>query len=184
MLVSERFQNVNLFSKMNDVKPLPTNNIISPDALNKLWLVKSGFKSLGSIQSLSDDDIAVVLSSMFNDKWESLVTSLSNVTTGYKETYSEQSTGNNVMNETSNSTSNNNVSAYNAEDFTPKESTSDNVTSNNTNDKTGTRDYVKTIQRNSDVTAKETVINFLQNNNICNIIFTDIDKVMCLSVYE
>lgn len=184
MKVSERFQNVNIFSKMNDLKPLPTNEFISVDALNKLWLVKSGFKTLGEIRHLSDDDIAVVLSSSFSDKWTNLVSNFTDVGTGYRETYSENTTGNNVVSGTTNSVSSNNVSAYDSDDFTPKDSNTDNVTENNSKDSTGSREYTKTIRRSSDISAKQKVINFLQNNNICNIMFTDIDKVLCISVYE
>lgn len=184
MTIAERFQNVNIFEKMNTFKTLPTNDMISVEALNKLWLVRSGFKVMGGICNLSDDDIATILSSLYHDKWTALLSNLSDVGTGYRETYSENTTGNNVVNETSNTVSSNNVSADNSETYSPKDQNTDDVTANNTRDTTGSKEYTKTIKKNSDLTAKQTVVNFLQKNNICNIMFTDIEKELCLSIYE
>ena len=185
MLVKERFKDVNLFSLMNSKIELPTKEIISTETLNKLWIVNSGFKVMGDIYNLSDDDIAEILSSIYKDKWKSLVESFTAENNfDYVEDYKEKSTGNNIVDGTVNHTVINNVSAYDSDEPVTKDSNTQNNTSKNTNDSTGTKEYTKTIKNTDSFSIKQKSINFLQKNNLFKIIFADIDKVLCISVYD
>lgn len=186
--VQQYFSDWNMFDEIKKLhQDYSIETFIDNDTLNKLWIFKSGNKILNPIiDTMDKNDVAKIVSGLCYKKWKRIATNLSRdiQVESYKENYSENS---NVANEnkvTSNNTTNHNVSCYNEDSLEPKDENVTNLSTVDNKNYTGNKTYEKTVTRGDDLKNIEYAIKFLKNNNLCDIIISDVDNVLCLKIYD
>lgn len=164
-----------IFTAIDNIKPLPFNNLVTPEEIDLVHLYKFGNRILNSktadqVNETSPemvvDNLAHFFITMYYDKWVKLYNGLNidlplNITS--RETFDELITVNNE--------SKDNVSAYDSDELVTE---SGNTTTNN-NHHTYTKDKISydDLQRN---------IELLQDNLIHDIMFTDVNNNILLLV--
>lgn len=186
--VQQYFSGWNLFDEIKKLhQDYSIENFIDNDTLNKLWIFKSGNKILNPIiDTMDKNDVAKIVSGLCYEKWKRISTNLSKdiQVESYKENYSENSNDTNEKKVTSNNTTNHNVSCYNEDSFEPKDENVTNLSTVDNKNYTGNKTYEKTVTRGDDLKNIEYAIKFLKNNNLCDIIISDVDNVLCLKIYD
>ena len=190
MNIEERFKGDNIFDKMSSVSVSKGESIFAKAELScpilfKLWIAKSGYKYCSSLAKLDSADLSQILMTMYNDKWCKVYDELS--TDFQKDTvvsFSENTKGSTSIDNKETNQTNDNVSAYNDDDFTPNEQNITNTTGTNKQDRDGTRVYTRTSRQKDNFNSKTNAIRFLQKNDFFDIMFHDIDSQLCLKVYD
>jgi len=186
--VQQYFSDWNLFDEINKLhQDYSIETFIDNDTLNKLWIFKSGNKILNPIiDTMDKKDVAKIVSGLYYEKWKRISTNLAKdiQVEYYKENYSENSNDTNENKVTSNNTTNHNVSCYNEDTFEPKDENVTNLSTVDNKNYTSNKTYEKTVTRGDDLKNIGYAINFLKNNNLCDIIITDVDNVLCLKIYD
>lgn len=186
--VQQYFSNWNLFDEIKKLhQDYSIETFIDNDTLNKLWIFKSGNKILNpNIDTMNKNDVAKIVSGVCYEKWKRIATNLVKdiQIESYKENYSENSNDTNENKVTSNNTTSHNVSCYNEDSLEPKDENVTNLSTVDNKNYTGNKTYEKTVTRGDDLKNIEHAINFLKNNNLCDIIISDVDNVLCLKIYD
>lgn len=190
MLIKEKLVDSTLFdtisSKINWVET------VSGQELYFMYIHKYGDRVLiSSLETVDVDLIATGIISIYATGWNIIYSKLSsdilpdngNEKITYKENVSENSTQTTSDNENTITK----VSAYNDDSFANDESSSNIKDGNTINDNTSVREYTKTRTTTNTVTTTDDYLKMLLKNNICDIIFTNINdfistKVMSLEV--
>lgn len=185
MKIAEKFPDETMFTIINnsldwDIK-LPAKN------LYLLYISKYGFRELSSV--FDNTDIELIMSSitdMYKDKWNSLHSKLLKdlLPDGGNEVenFTEKITENNTTTTSDNENTTTKVSAYNADDFANDESNTSIKDGNTIQDNTKAHEYTKTKSNNSSIKLVGEYFNLLSKNNICDIIFADINNVISTRV--
>ena len=186
--VQQYFSDWNLFDEIKKLhQDYSIETFIDNDTLSKLWIFKSGNKILNPIiDTMDKNDVAKIVSGLCYEKWKRIATNLVKdiQVESYKENYSENSNDTNENKVTSNNTTNHNVSCYNEDSFEPKDENVTNLSTVDNKNYTSNKTYEKTVTRGDDLKNIEYAINFLKNNNLCDIIISDLDNVLCLKIYD
>lgn len=186
--IKERFKNINIFELM-EVRSSPLTlhifNVIDIEPLNNLFLTVYGNKQCSDICNLLDENIADILLAKYYEKWERLYDEINDKLplNNVVENYTENSKANLNNNITENNTTNNNKSGYNSDTMLPDDETVEKNNTINTHENSNEKSYTKTVKKASDIYLKKYRIDFLQKMNICDIIITDINTVLCLPIY-
>lgn len=185
MKIAEKFTDETMFTIINN--SLDWSIKIPAKNLYLLYITKYGCRELLSI--FDNTDINLIMSSisdMYKDKWNNLHTKLLEelVPVGGAETenFTETITENNTTTTSDNENTITKVSAYNVDDFANDESNTSIKDGNTMQDNSRTHEYTKTKSNNSSVKLVENYFNLLSKNNICDIIFTDINNVISTRV--
>lgn len=185
MKIAEKFTDETMFTIINNsldwsIK-LPAKN------LYLLYISKYGFRELSSV--FNDTDIELIMTSiadMYKDKWNNLHSKLLEelLPAGGNETenFTETTTENNTTTTSDNENTTTKVSAYNVDDFANDENNTTVKDGNTMQDNTKTHEYTKTKSNNSSIKLVGEYFNLLSKNNICDIIFTDINNVISTRV--
>ena len=186
--VQQYFSDWNMFDEIKKLhQDYSIETFIDNDTLSKLWIFKSGNKILNPIiDTMDKNDVAKIVSGLYYEKWKRIATNLVKdiQVESYKENYSENSNDTKENKVTSNNTTNHNVSCYNEDSFEPKDENVTNLSTVDNKNYTSNKTYEKTVTRGDDLKNIEYAINFLKNNNLCDIIISDVDNVLCLKIYD
>lgn len=188
MKVKEKFKEQGLFDTINGIKPLSYMFMMKPRQMDIFFLSKSGNRTLSdNVVDLSVEDIAQVLIDVYSEKWNKLYEMEStdiNIDFNYSETITEKvdNTGTNTMEFSSTDTGS--VNAYNDEDFV-NDTKQDLIQNNNaTNSANKNRELKKEILKGTKTDIIEKAKIHLQNNYFNDIIISDINDFMTLSIFE
>lgn len=171
-----------LFVEIGAIQQLEIFSYFSPVLLDNLYINMHGNRTISTnIEETPIDLIAEMLLGLNGVKWD-------NILTQYTESITELKNNAETFTENMTDTANNNftrdiknqVSAYNDENFV--DDTSEKETQITTADTVKTREH-STIKIR-DVKEYENLINYLQNNFLCGIIFKDVNSFTTLSIYE
>lgn len=187
MRVAEKFTDVNLFSEIAKRHTFLWYNCLSYEHMNVLYLNKHGDRTLSKTgRNLTVSDLGIILSDMFSEKWNGIYqTCLEKfpVLANYVEKVTETTTENgNSTNDTTETTVEK-VSAYNDDDFVNDEQSSNTNNMKMTNENTIEKTVEKTVTEN-EIKMRENAIKYLQNYLIYDIIFSDINSVITLNIFE
>lgn len=171
MKYNELIEDKGIFNYLNELKPLPFNDVVTPDQIDFAFTFTSGNMVLSQstvsmfIKYGADETLkrtAGVLYALFSKKWGQLYNAFIDelpLNSSQRETLKD----NNTLIESVD----HNVSAYDSDDLVKDNQDSTNNTTNHS--------YTKdTISMN----ALESNINILQDNYIYDIIFNDIRSVI------
>lgn len=187
MKVSERFTSENLFEELHNLHPFPFVEHFPVDKVNLFYLNTYGDRTLSKMgRNLTVSEIASVIVGLHSEKWDKIYSSMMleyPVLENHVETFTETIKENGKTTNDTSETSLEKVSAYNDNDFVNDEQTT------NTNSMSGTNEneVVKTTEKKVTENATkniENAIKYLQNNVIYNIIFSDINNVLTLNIFE
>lgn len=191
-----------IFYYINEIKPFPFTELISVKSLDLGFQMLHGEKRLspfvidrlgGDINDATMNELAEIIVSMFGSKWEKIISMYEeelNLDT-YKLTTIEQvdETGeiSNIRTDKSSSERENLVSAFNSEDFS-NEGKEINIENSNITD-TGTKSNLKNVTKevkgnvNNRLDDFMKIVNILKINVINDIIYSDVIRLIGLSIY-
>ena len=184
MTILEKFSDENLFEEMNKIQPLPWNDYIY---VNMVWLKRYGQRNI--LLTWIDapvNEIAQAMLIMCYNRWKLLFDNVTNniLANGNKATSTTRTvTDNNVERETNNN-SIQKTSAYDVEDFSDKNSSSDttNLTETYNNDK---KEVIESTGKAGNFTNDFLAFNsFLTKTNFFDMVYTDINDVLTVKVLE
>lgn len=183
MKLSEKLTS-NLFDLMG--QELPCKQYITNDQLQIIYLLKYGQSQvLDEVESISLEMIAPAIYSINIDRWTKIfnrITSEILKNGNLTETYTRNETDNSTNSTSRDETTTNTVSAYNVEDFSNNDKSvvagSDKATSEG--EKTTT--YTRNRTSGDIVNNYSNYFNLLQKHNFFDIIFLDINALMCKRV--
>lgn len=187
MKVSEKFTDVNLFEKIDNIHPLPFISLFPVDKLNLLYLNTHGDRTLNKTgRNLTVEEIAQILVGLYAEKWEKIYNKILvdfPILESYIETVTETTNENgNTSNETT-ETNVDKVSAYNDNDFVNDEQSTNTNSMTSTNENTIAKTTEKSVKENV-VNNLENALNYLQNHEIYCIIFADVNNTVTLNIFE
>lgn len=187
MKVSEKFTSENLFAEIHRLHPFLFVGVFPVDKMNLFYVNKYGDRTLSKTgRNLTVSEIAEILVGMYSEKWDTIYNKILvdfPTLENYIETITE--TTNETGNSTNNTTETNleKVSAYNDEDFVNDEqSTNTNEMKMNNENK-----IEKTVEKKVTENATknlENALKYLQNNVIYDIIFSDVNGIITLNIFE
>lgn len=191
-----------IFYYINEIEPLPFTELIPVVNLDLGFQMLHGEKILspfikerfgGDIKESTMIDLAKVIVSMFGSKWETIISLYENELNlnTYKMTTTEQidETGenSNLRTDVSSSERENLVSAFDTENLSNegKEINTGNSNITDTGNRTNLKNITKEVTGNinnrlHDLTK---VVDILNNNLINDIIYTDVSRLVSLSIY-
>lgn len=179
MKLSEKFdidESTDLFTRMNNIKTFPWIEYFSPKAMYMTWLSLYGNREVNpSFENSNEDFLATMLSGLYSQKWSLWFNRMITVIpSGDSTTTTRQETGNTSTNDTKE----NNVSAFDSENYEEKEK---DITIGNSSD---TRAITETKTRTRDTTViyTERYLKILTSNQIYDIIFLDVNKVLTIPI--
>ena len=180
----ERFNGVNIWEKINNVNALPWIDIIV-DTINILWLNKYKSRTCNLMCDLQDEQIAKVISNMFNDKWSNLFKLLYGnwyEKGDYNETTKETNAGKTSSVDITTNETVNSVVAFDSDDYAnkDKESTTNNTQNNGTND--NEKIIEKQGNNNAQINYKIKYIDYLYNTLIYDMVFTDVNNLLTYNI--
>lgn len=187
MRVAERFTSENLFEEIHKIHPFFFDKVFPIDKLNLLYLNMHGDRTLSKTgRNLTVSELASVIVGLHGEKWDKIYVNMIAdfpILENHVETVTETTNENGETTNNTTETSLEKVSAYNDEDFVNDEQTT------NTNNMTGTNknNITKTVEKRvTDNATKnlENAIKYLQNNVIYYIIFSDINNVITLNIFD
>lgn len=187
MKVSEKFTTENIFDEMNKIHPFPFVDLFPVDKMNLFYINTFGDRTLSKMgRNLTVPQIAEILVDMFSEKWDKIYTSILvdfPILENYVETVTEKvnETGNSSNNATETTTEK--VSAYNDENFVNDEENTSTNTMNGTNENKVEKTVEKRVTENATKNL-ENAINYLQNNVIYYIIFSDVNRTITLNIFD
>lgn len=171
----------NLFETMESKKPnQDIFNFVDSKLIDKYYINLFGNRDVAEIViNLDIEEIAEILNNMFLSKWNNIIINYldsENMLDNYKEVLTE--INNDVINNETNRTNTNKVSAYNDDDFINNDEDISIETTNIENDRN--KEIIKTKIKETDFYIK--VNNYLTNFNIYNIMILDINSVVTLNI--
>ena len=184
--VKEKYQD--LFTHIKTARKLLIFDYIPDTSLNVIFNANYGNRFLTEFANDNDvDKVAVAITDLFGRKWDNLVTeyissidSLSEFAQVYRETVRSSNNGSMDRNTVSKVSAFNDVSSSVGDDFI--DNNSDNETSTTTDTGEKVREY--TLQKIKDSKHYTDVLNYLQKNLISDIIFTDINSMLTLCIFD
>lgn len=187
MKVSEKFTDVNLFEKIDNIHTLPFISLFPVDKLNLLYLNTHGDRTLNKTgRNLTVEEIAQILVSLYAEKWEKIYNNILvdfPILESYIETITETTNENgNTSNETT-ETNVDKVSAYNDNDFVNDEQSTNTNSMTSTNENTIAKTTEKSVKENV-INNLENALNYLQNHEIYSIIFADVNGAITLNIFD
>lgn len=203
--VKSSFKVYGIFHYLNEIQMLPFSTEFTADNLDTLYLSSYGKKSVSNFvldntegEEITEQDIrqmVTIIHSMFFSKWSRLYTIMLSdlkILENYQDTTQEtiNELGENItdMETTNTNESINKISAFNNDDFVNKESDDktekrkDNQKGTNKNERV--REVVKTGFKGSAIKEYQNAIDYLKSNLIYDTIFTDINNLVTLQIYE
>lgn len=187
MKVSERFTSENLFEEIHKIHPFPFVGVFPVDKMNLFYLNTHGERTLSkSGRNLTVSEMASVIVGLHSEKWDKIYTNMVSeypIIENHVETLTEttKEKGTNTNNTTE--TNVEKVSAYNDNDFVNDEQTTNNNTMTGSNENEVTKTVEKRVTENA-IKNLENAIKYLQNNVIYNIIFSDVNGVITLNIFD
>lgn len=187
MKVSEKFTTENLFDEMNKLHPFPFISLFSADKMNVFYNNTYGDRTLSKMgRNLTVPEIASILVNLYGEKWDKIYESILvdfPILENYVEVITE--TTNEVGNSTNNTTETNveKVSAYNDEDFVNDEQSTNTNEMKMNNENKVEKTYEKKVTENATKNL-ENALNYLQNNVIYYIIFSDVNGAITLNIFD
>ena len=184
--VKEKYQD--LFTHIKTANNLLIFDYISDTSLNVIFNANYGNRFLTEFANDNDvDTVAKAIADLYGKKWNSLLTeylssidSLSEFAQVYRETVRSSNNGSMDRNTVSKVSAFNDVSSSAGDDFI--DNNSDNETSTTTDTGEKVREY--TLQKVKDSKHYADVLNYLQKNIISDIIFTDINSMLTLCIFD
>lgn len=168
-----------IFSEMAKIKALKVFEYMDSDTMNLYYKNAKSEKIQAPILSkLTQTEIAKILIGLFAEKWDTTVNYILKanetlITNGEKETKTQTTKGNT----TGTNTTINTVTAYDSDEF----SNNDKSENNSNEDTTGNLDYT-IIRENNNYLEK--AINYLKTNFIYDTVFSDVDTIITLSIFD
>lgn len=169
----------NIFSEISKIKSLKVFTYMSADTMDLYYKnAKSKKPTAPILDKLTQAEIAKILVGLYAEKWDTVVDYILKanetiITNGEKETKTQTTTGK----ETTNSITENEVSAYNVDEY----SNNDKSTTTGTTDNEGGLNYT-IIKENSNYMEK--ALNYLKTNFIYDTVFSDVDTIITLSIFD
>lgn len=184
MYIYEKFSNADFFTTL--LTQLGWDDFIPADNLLALYVSKYGERTiLHSLEKIDNDILAATIVYKYGKKWNLLKEKLSiDLLPNNGDdvvTYAENKTGNTTLTTSNNETTTNKVSAYDSDDFSNSENNTSIVDGNNITDDNSKRDYTKTSSTGN-IEKVDKYIKLLYINNLCDIIFTDINKTVVTNI--
>ena len=180
MLVKEKLSNI--FTEIELIKPLAIFDFIDSETLETLYILKHGNRSLNSKgEEIEINKLAKVLNIVFGEKWDKILLNYTESIlelNSYSEKIIETISDDGSLNLTRDSI--NKISAYNVDEFVNNNS-DENIESNMT---TNLRNRQYEIQKIKDTGYFDKINNYLNKVNIYDIIYTDINELVTLSIYK
>ena len=207
MLVKDlKYNNKGIFAYMLDTSPEPLflENISSITSIDLGFYLKYGDRQVPQTvidmlgTEVNDDFMKVVVNlllELYKEKWENLydlmVVNLQLTADDYKMVVSENVVGDETSTDsntrTSLSTSANKVAAYDSTDYSNKDQKAfdGNETSSGTGNKTNTQNLKRTTSgfRSNPNKNVEAAVNYLRNNLLYDIVYTDVSYVLSSLIY-
>ena len=207
MLVKDlKYNNKGIFAYMLDTSPEPLflENISSITSIDLGFYLKYGDRQVPQTvidmlgTEVNDDFMKVVVNlllELYKEKWENLydlmVVNLQLTADDYKMVVSENVVGDETSTDsntrTSLSTSANKVAAYDSTDYSNKDQKAfdGNETSSGTGNKTNTQNLKRTTSgfRSNPSKNVEAAVNYLRNNLLYDIVYTDVSYVLSSLIY-
>lgn len=180
MTVKERLNG--LFVEISKIKNLAVFDCFSPSMLDKYYCGMYGARTVSDLATENSlQDLAEIIVEFYGTKWDSILAQYTASVTALKE-YSETICETITDNGTNDFTRENKtqVSAFNDDNFV--DDNSENEIQKTTTDNTKTRQQTLTKVRNT--TEYQNLILYLRNDYLCDTIFTDINDISTLSIYE
>ena len=171
-----------LFVEIAKIKNLAVFDWFSPSVLDKYYCGMYGARTVSTLATENNlHDLAEIIVEFYGTKWDSILAQYTASVTALKE-YSETICETITDNGTNDFTRENKtqVSAYNDDNFV--DDNSENEIQKTTTDNTKTRQQTLTKVRNT--TEYQNLILYLRNDYLCDTIFTDINDISTLSIYE
>lgn len=165
-----------LFSYIDEVNPLPWDNVVRPEALDMAFMFAHGEKTvtgkvLNMFSDLGEDEtlknLAKIINARYHDKWSKIYEGFS---AEYPLNVVTRETLDDTIKKENNTT--NKVSAYDSDELT----TDTGVDDNGTTTHTYTKDNISLDAYNKNV-------ELLQDNLIYDKIFLDVKNLILLSIY-
>lgn len=187
MKVSEKFTTENLFDEINKIHPFPFISLFNADKMNLFYINTYGDRTLSKIgRNLTVPEIANILVNLYGEKWDKIYESILvdfPILENYVETVTEKT--NETGNSTNNTTETNveKVSAYNDNDFVNDEQSTNTNEMKMNNENVIEKTYEKRITENATKNL-ENALNYLQNNVIYYIIFSDVNGTITLNIFD
>lgn len=170
-----------LFAEIAKTKQLAIFDFISPEKLDLYYsnMYSERFESNVLMNNIISD-VAEIVIGFYATKWDSIlayITSSIPVLKNYGEKITETITDNGTDNNTRESVEK--VSAYNDENFVNDNQNTDTYTGTTTNSKERTQ-----IVESLNASELDKIILYLQSNYVYDTIFTDVNEMLTLSVFE
>lgn len=178
----KELEKFNLFSEISKINVLKIFSYIAPEDLDFYYLAMNGERFVSNILLNNDfTKIANIISQMYTTKWDNLTDYIINsipIINNYGSRTTEIATNMGKENTTRETT--NFVSGFNSEDFT--DNTKD--TEKSILEYEDRQTVKETTHTNIDYNYLENIISYLQNNFIYDTMFTDINNIITLSIYD
>ena len=170
--------NESIFSRIQSLSPYPFFDNMSPEDMDTTLIINWGERVVYSkLHNLNLDKLASIINSLYGSNWEKLITINTLDFKSGAEKIVNETTNNNVISTSSNSTDNK-VSAYNSDELVTD--TKDVGSSNNTEDLTRAKQTSeKTIALR---TAYDNLL-LTQKTNILNTVLKDVSSYLTLGIY-
>ena len=188
MKVKEKFSSQKLFQTMNDIKPFPFADIITPVYMDMFYISNYGQRTLAVFgEENSVEDIANIFVQMFYNKWAKLYEmAVANIDIDYNYTETQvekvDDTGGNKSEITSTMTDL--VNAYNDDDFVNDKQNENKSQNQSENTNQRNRDFTKKILQGGKTENFQKIISYLQNNFFNDIIVVDVNQFLTLSIFD
>lgn len=188
MKVKEKFSSEKLFQTMNDIKPFPFAEIITPQYMDMFYISNYGQRTVSVFgEENTVEDIANIFIQMFYNKWSKLYDmAISNIDIDYNYTETQVE---NVKDKGGNkgeitSTMTDLVNAYNDDDFVNDKQNENKSQNKVENENQRNRDFTKKILRGGKTENFQKIILYLQNNFFNDIIVVDVNQFLTLSIFD
>lgn len=175
-------ENFNLFQEISSVNFLDIFDVVSAENMDFYYLAMYGDRYISNfLNKYEISKVAEIISQLYNDKWNNLYNYIKNsipILNSYGNTTSEVTT--NTGSENTERTLENKISAYNSNEYSEntKDIENNNLTYNNRKTtKETTYTDIKNINLNN-------VIDYLKNNYIYATIFSDVNNIITLSIFD
>lgn len=187
MKVLERLTSENLFEEIHKIHPFPFVGVFPVDKMNLYYLNAHGDRTLSKTgRNLTVSEMASIIVGLHSEKWDKIYNSVLvdfPILENHVETLTETTNENGETTNNTSETSLEKVSAYNDNDFVNDEQTTNTNTMSGTNKNNITKTVEKRVTDNATKNL-ENAIKYLQNNVIYYIIFSDINNVITLNIFD
>lgn len=175
-------ENFNLFQEISSVNFLDIFDVVTAENMDFYYLAMYGERYTSNLFNKYEiSKVAEIISQLYNDKWNNIYNYIKNsipILNTYGNKTSEVTT--NTGAENTERTLENKISAYNASDYS--ENTKDIENSNLTfTDRKTTKETTYTDIKNIDL---NNIVDYLKTNYIYDTIFTDVNNIITLSIFD